>query len=212
MIWYSTLECAVAGETLLLTGNTRDASNKGAVVLAEDLVADLRDRSFPDGRVVLTTSTSDVLRQVLPEWDEPALRFAWSTFVSSKSVVEALNQVLDDRLGHRLTASPEVPAPLWNVGVRSIVTINGVGDARLVPDGDDWYRVHASLLAEARIGGYVWAWGDPNSDLGDFDMWDSSGGLIDYFASPTVRSVDVVVACRFRPLVEMSDLDSEPFS
>lgn len=208
LIWYSTLECAAVGDVVLLTANTKDFATRDddECVLAEDLQADLRERHLPDGRITLVTSTSALLQQVLPNWDEPAVAGAWSSFASS-SLVRPLDKLLDERLSQELTSAPDVPSFLWHVGIRSIDAVTAVTDVRVVDDGDGWSRVHARLSTSSRVGGYVWAWGDPDGDLEDFALWDSWGGLTDYYASTRMRPVDVVVAARFRPLVEMTDLD-----
>ncbi len=212
LIWYSTLECAAESDTILLTANTKDFASRGTGddehVLAEDLQADVADRQWPPTRVTLVASTSRLLARVLPDWGKSEVREAWSSYITSESAVAALDQLLNNHLGHELLAPPrDVPQFLWSVGVRSVDAVSAVHDVRLVDDGDGWYRVHARVSSSGRVGGYAWTWGDPDASLDGFALWDDWGGLTEYFASDTLRPIDVVVAARFRPLLEVDALD-----
>lgn len=141
-------------------------------------------------------------------WGESDVRSAWSNFVTSQAAVQAIDRLLEERLGHEFTSPPPcAPHFLWAVGIRSVDDVTAVDDVRLVDDGDGWYRMHARLSTSAHIGGYAWIWGDPDANLEGFVPWDDWDGLTEYLASETSRPVDIVVAARFRPLVEIAELD-----
>ena len=210
LIWYSTLECAESGSVILLSANTKDfaRAHDGRYELADDLIADLEALGLPPDRVSLTTTTSALLHAVLPEWDNGAVQASWSTYISSDTGVSALDQLLDARMGLELTTPPSDASPwLWSIGLRSVDAVTAVDDIQAVPESDGWYRVHARVACIGRLGGYAWAWGDSNADIGNFVVWDDWNGLTLYYASDSPKSADVVVAARFRPPIEIEGLD-----
>lgn len=210
LIWYSTLECATSGPVILLTANTKDFATEtgGAHVLADDLVADLERKGIPPQRVILLTSTAALLEAVLPEWDNTAVHTAWTAFLTSEDGARAIDERLDERLGHRLVTPPsDVPSWLWSVGVRSVSRVTAVENVQMVPDSDGWHRVRARVICAGRIGGYAWSWGDPDAEVREFVVWDDWGGLATYYASAVETTVEVVVGARFRPVLDVEDLD-----
>lgn len=209
LVWYSTLELADRDRTALLTGNTKDFASKSGdeLVLADDLVDDLRARGHDSGRVVLYTSTGDLLRAVLPDWDGSTAASAWTMFASSLEFVGALDDELDRGLGYEFTAAPAAPPFVWGLGLRAVSEVTTAHDTRLVADGDGWFRVHSQLEVLGRVGGYVWAWGDPEADTQDYTVSDTWGGLTEYWVSDRPVRAWVTVAARFRPTVDLEDLE-----
>jgi len=210
LIWYSTLECADSGSVILLSANTKDfgRAHGSSYELADDLAADLEALGLPPDRVSLTTTMSALLRAVIPEWDDAGVEAAWSAYISSEAGVSALDQFLDAQMGRELTTPPpDAPPWLWSIGLRSLDAVTSVDDIQIVPESDGWYRVHARVSCTGRLGGYAWAWGDSNADVGDFVVWDDWGGHTLFYATDSSKSADVVVAARFRPLVEVEELD-----
>jgi hypothetical protein len=210
LIWYSTLECARSGSVILFSANTKDfaRAHDGSYELADDLAVDLEALGLPPDRVSLTTTMSALVRAVIPEWDDGGVQAAWSAYISSEAGLSALDQLLDDRMGRELTAPPpDAPPWLWSIGLRSVDAVTSVDDIQTVPESDGWYRVHARVSCTGRLGGYAWAWGDSNVDIGDFAVWDDWGGLTEYYVSDSPKSAAVVVAARFRPLIEVEGLD-----
>jgi hypothetical protein len=211
LIWYSTLECAASGAVILLSANTKDFAREqdnGSYELASDLATDLEALGLPLDRVSLTTTTSALLRAVIPEWDDGGVQAAWSTYMLSGAGARALDELLQGELGHELTTPPpDAPPWLWSVGLRSVEAVTSVNDIQTVPETDGWYRLHARVSCTGRLGGYAWAWGDSSADNHDLVVWDDWGGLTSYYASESPKSADVVVAARFRPLVEVEELD-----
>lgn len=210
LIWYSTLEQAALGPTVLLTANTKDFATKGdhGHPLADDLAADLRERAIPPGNVVIHTSTGELMQAVLPAWNDSNVTAAWVSFATSREMVVALDRELDRGLGIQLTAAPPAPSHLWGLGLRSVESVQSAADVRLVAERDGWFRVHSRLDVTGLIGGYVWAWGSPTiDDPEDYVTWDAWGGLTEYHVSRTPRSVSVTVAARFRPTNELDPLE-----
>lgn len=211
LIWYSTLECAAAGPVILLTANTKDFAEKEAVEgpqLASDLVSDLEQHGLSVGSVTLLTTTSAVLELVIPPWDNPAMQTAWSGYISSSTGIEALNDLLDLRFGHELTSPPrEAPRWLWRIGVRSLESVSEVREIRLVEDAEGWVRVHAVIRGAGHVGGLAWTWAGSTETANDLVLWDDWGGPTEYYRSSETRVVDVTVAARYRPLVEMESFD-----
>lgn len=210
LIWYSTLEVAQTGPVILLTANTKDFATQveGHHQLANDLVVDLKSRGLADDRVVVLTTTSALLRSVLPAWDDEGVREAWSAFISSSSGAAALDEYLNDHLGREFLVPPAAaPRSLWAVGARSVTQVSGVNEIQIVPDNDGWYRVRSVVSCVGRIGGYVWAWGSPDGDVGDFTLWDEWNGLTEYFANDSPQEFGLVVTARFRPVIDVENLE-----
>lgn len=210
LIWYSTLECAETGPVILLTANTNDFGTRvnDRWQLGDDLVDDLRVRNLPPDRVRLVTSTTDLLQEVLPAWEPTGVSAAWSTYLRSGDGVRAIDALLNSRLGLELSSPPsEPPTFLWSIGLRALESVTDVDDIRLIGDADGWFHVRARVTGLGRLGGYVWSWGDPDRSLDDFTLWDEWGGLTEYVASNSLDRVYVMVAARFRPLLEVSGLE-----
>lgn len=210
LIWYSALECANSEDVVLLTANTKDFAKDsgGQFELADDLVADLVLRGLPRSRITLVTTTSSLLADLLPDWDEGGVRSAWISYLQSDVGVHAINTLLDYRLGREFAVPPAAaPPPLWGLGLRSIERVNNVDEIRTVAETEGWYRVHARASCQGLVGGYAWSWGDPDGELGNFVLWDDWGGLTAYYVDQTARSVKVVVVARFRPLLEVEEFE-----
>lgn len=210
LIWYTTLEQASGGRSILLSANTKDFARKTPEGhrLADDLIDDLVDRGLEPHQVTLITSTGELMRLLLPDSsDEPATS-AWASFASSEEMIAALDDELDRGLGLQLAAAPPAPSFLWGIGLRAVSSITAVDGVRLVADDDGWFRVHSRIDVDGMIGGYSWAWGSPDSDdPEEYRLWDEWGGLTEYYASPTPRPASITVAARFRPPNELDAVE-----
>lgn len=210
LIWYSALECASSERVVLLTANTKDFAKEtdNQIELADDLIADLVSRGLPPSRIRLVTTTESLLGDLLPDWDEGGVRSAWASYVQSKAGVHAINNLLEYRLGREFSIPPSAaPTPLWELGLRSVEQVTSVYDIRTVAETQGWYRVHARASCQGLVGGYAWSWGDPDGDHGNFVLWDDWGGLTAYYVDQAVRSVEVVMVARFRPLLEVEEFE-----
>lgn len=210
LVWYSALECAANGPVILVTTNTRDFAKPaaGSFDLADDLVADVDATGLSPGRLVLSTSTSTLLQDVLPEWDDQWVKAAWETYLLSPAAAKTLDDLVDTWLGLELDRPPpDVPSWIWSLGLRSVSAVTTVTKAHVVEEGGGWHRVSARACCVGRIGGYAWSWGDPDGDTEGFRLWDDWGGLTEYFAEESLRKIDVVVTARFRPPATVEGFD-----
>lgn len=210
LVWYSALERADYGRVILATSNTGDFAKSvdGSFELADDLAADLDAAGLPPASLALSTSTSTLLRDVLPEWDDQWIKAAWEAYLLTPAAAKALDDLVDKWLGLELHRPPrDVPSWIWAVGLRSVSVVTTVTKTHAVEEGGGWHRVSARARCLGRIGGYVWAWGDPDADTEGFHLWDDWGGLTEYFAEESLREVDIVVSARFRPPVEVEEFD-----
>ena len=178
--------------------------------LHDELLEDLANAGIPSTRVRLVTSTTELLAAILPAaWDDGALRGAWASLVTDGGFTDLLEDWFEIHGGLRFSTTPPMfPRCMWEPDVERIESVTSTTIRSAVADGDGWFRISATLQAQAHPGAMIWSrsWSYFRVPDSDFELWSEFGPHQEYLRATQASDVAVEVTARFLPPSQLTEL------